>query len=106
MTEHLEHIQIDKTIKIEDVLSTGNDLYKIREFYDNYIKPNDKRNYKIYCVKYEEIFDKQDELSDLLGIGKLNLVNKSNRKDSHEELDNIYADLINEMNKNDFIIIS
>ena len=104
--KHLEHIQCDRNIKLEDVLRTGIDLYKIREFYDNYIKPNKKRNYKIYCVKYEDIFDKQDELSDLLGIGKLNIVNESTRKDSNEKLDEIYADLIYEMNKNNFIMIN
>jgi hypothetical protein len=103
--KHLEHIQIDRKIKLEDVLNRGEDLYKIREFYDNYTKPNEKRNYKIYCVKYEDIFNKQDELSNLLDIGKLNLVNKSTRKNSNEKLDNIYADLIDEMNKNNFIII-
>ena len=52
-----------------------------------------------------EIFDKQDELSNLLGIGKLNMVNQSIRKNSNKELDKIYADLIEEMNKNNFIII-
>ena len=81
-------------------------MYKIREFYDNYVKPNKKRNYKIFCVKYEDIFDKQDELSELLGIGKLNMINKSCRKDSIKELDYIYNDLINEMKNNDFITIS
>ena len=104
--QHLQHIQTDKSVKLNDVLNTKKDLYKIREFYDNYTKPNEKRNYKIYCVKYEDIFDKQDELSKLLGIGKLNIVNKSSRKNSHKELDNIYSDLIAEMNKNEFIIIS
>jgi CRISPR/Cas system CSM-associated protein Csm2 small subunit len=103
---HLEHIQTDKSIKLADVLSSNKDLYKIREFYENYTKPNKERNYKIYCIKYEDIFDKQDEISNLLGIGKLNLVNRSLRKDSNEELDRIYADLIDEMNKNDFIMIS
>ena len=102
---HLEHIQTNEQVKLDDVLSSGEDLYKIREFYDNYVKPNKKRNYKIYCVKYEDIFDKQDDLSDLLGIGKLNIVNKSNRKDN-KELNKIYTDLIDEMNQNDFIIIS
>lgn len=101
---HLKNVHVDNTIKLDDVLSSGQDLYKIREFYDNYTKINENRNYKIYCIKYEDIFDKQDELSDLLGIGKLNLVNKSKRNDSHIELDEIYADLIEEMNKNDFII--
>jgi len=104
--EHLEHIQTDKSVKLNDVLKTQKDLYKIREFYDNYTKPNEKRKYKIYCVKYEDIFDKQDEFSKLLGIGKLNIVNKSSRKNGHKELENIYSDLIAEMNKNEFIIIS
>lgn len=104
--EHLEHVQINKSIKLKDVLDSKKDLYKIREFYDNYTKPNKKRNYKIYCVKYEDIFNKKDELSKLLGIGKLDIVNKSSRKNSNKELDNIYSDLIAEMNKNEFIIIS
>ena len=103
---HLDNIGCNNKITINDVISSGKDLYKIREFYDNYTKPNDKRNYKIYCVKYEDIFDKQDELSKLLGIGKLNLVNKSSRKNSNKELDNIYRDLINEIKKNNFIIIN
>tara|TARA_B110000902_G_scaffold239028_1_gene287390 strand:- start:97 stop:393 length:297 start_codon:yes stop_codon:yes gene_type:complete len=98
-------VQIDKSIKLKNVLDSKKDLYKIIEFYDNYTKPNEKRNYKIYCVKYEDIFDKQDELSKLLGIWKLNIVNKSSRK-NNKELDNIYSDLIDEMDKNDFIIIS
>ena len=104
--EHLQHIQTDESVKLNDVLNTKKDLYKIREFYDNYTKPNKKRNYKIYCVKYEDIFDKQDELSQLLGIGKLNIVNNSSRKNSDKELENIYSDLITEMNKNEFIIIN
>lgn len=61
--DHLCHIQIDSSIQLTDVLSTGNDLYKIREFHDNYTKPNKNRNYKIHCVKYEDIFEKQQELS-------------------------------------------
>lgn len=104
--QHLDHIQTNRSIKLKNVLVSKKDLYKIREFYDNYTKPNEKRNYKIYCVKYEDIFNKQDELSKLLGIGKLNLVNKSSRKKSNKELDNIYSDLIAEMNNNDFIFIS
>jgi hypothetical protein len=106
LPDHLEHIQSDKKIKLQDVLDSGEDLYKIREFYDNYIKPNEKRNYKIYSIKYEDIFNKQDELSNLLEIGKLNITNTSTRKNSNEKLDNIYSELIDEMNKNNFIIIS
>ena len=106
MPAHLRHVQIDSSIRLNNVLKSKKDLYKIREFYDNYTKPNEKRNYKIYCVKYEDIFHKQDELSKLLGIGKLDLVNKSKRKNINKQLDNIYRDLIAEMNKNEFIITS
>ena len=105
-SDHLRNIQTHPNIKLEDVLNTGKDLYNIRGFYDNYTKPNMNRNYKIYSVKYEDIFDKQDELSELLGIGKLNLVNKSERKQSDNKLDIIYSDLIDEMNKNKFITMN
>jgi hypothetical protein len=55
---HLKHIQTNADIKLDDVLSSREDLYKIKEFYNNYTKENKNRNYKIYCVKYEDIFDK------------------------------------------------
>ena len=103
---HLRNIQIDKNIKIQQILNTGEDLYKITEFYDNYTKHNENRNYKIYSVKYEDIFEKQNELSEILGIGNLNLVNLSRRKESNEKLNEIYKDLIDTMNKNDFIMIN
>lgn len=103
---HLNHIQIDNTITLENVISSGEDLYKIKEFYENYFRFNKKRNYNIYNVKYEDIFDNQNRLSDLLGIGPLNLVNKSNRNESNEDLDYIYSDLIKEMKNNNSITIS
>ena len=77
---HLDHIQTNSSNSIEDVISSGKDLFGVREFYDNYVKPNKNRNYKIYCVKYEDIFNKQDELSKILGVGELNLENKSTKK--------------------------
>lgn len=103
---HLRNIQTNTTVKIQDVIDSKKDLYNIREFHDNYIKPNNKRNYKIYCVKYEDIFDKHEELSKLLEIGPLEMINTSTRKDSVKELDDIYSDLISEMKNNEFIIIS
>jgi hypothetical protein len=105
-SQHLRHIQTDSNVTYNDVITTGIDLYNIREFHDNYTKPNKNRNYKIYCVKYEDIFEKQDIISKLLGIGKLNLINESKRKNSDEKLDIIYSDLIDEMNNNNFIFIS
>ena len=108
--EHLQHIQVDKNIKLDDVLNKSEDLYGIHEFYNNYTQPNEKRNYKIISVKYEEIFDKQDELSEMLGIGPLNLVKKESNPVVYDEqtqtLNKIYKDLTNAMDKNDFIMIN
>lgn len=107
MSQHLKNIQIDENIMIEDVIKQNKDLFKINEFYDNYTKSK-KRNYKIYCIKYEELFDKQDELSKVLNIGPLNLIKKeSNRNETSNEikLTKIYKNLINKMSNNDFISI-
>lgn len=104
--DHLVHIQADKNINFQDVLDTGIDLYKIREFYDNYTIPNAERNYKIYSVKYEDIFDRQDELSKVLGVGNLNLVNKSTRETTNERLSEVYKELIDIMKENEFIMIN
>jgi hypothetical protein len=105
---HLDHIQCERRFKMNEILSSGEDLYKLREFYDNYTKENKNRNYKIYSIKYEDIFDRenQDELSKLLGIGKLNMNNKSKRKVIDKNLEKIYSDLINEMKNNKFITMS
>ena len=84
-------------------------IYKnpVKEFYDNYTKPGN-RNYKIYCVKYEDIFEKQDELSELLGIGKLGMEKKETDRThkDYDKLTEIYKDLIETMEKNDFITVN
>lgn len=103
--EHLNNIQT-KNVSLDEVIKSGKDLYKLREFHNNYIKKNKNRNYQICCVKYEDIFDKQDNLSELLKVGKLNMVNKSKRKNSNKDLNKIYSDLIKEMEENEFITIS
>jgi hypothetical protein len=108
--DHLKHIQcpnIDYTLK--DIIKQKQDLYKLEEFHRNYTQTDKDRNYKIYCVNYKEIFEKQDELSSLLGIGKLNLIKKETKRDvpSNERiiLNDIYKDLIDTMNNNDFISV-
>ena len=108
--DHLDHIQIDRNITLNDVVKKEKDLYKINEFYNNYTKINKKRNYKIYSVKYEDIFDKQFELSKILGIGPLNLIKKETKRNPDKKiikkLNEIYKDLIDKMNKNNFIMIN
>ena len=104
---HLDHIQTNRNTTIQDVVDSSKDLYGVKEFYDNYTKPGN-RNYKIYCVKYEDIFEKQDELSELLGIGKLGLVKKETDRThkDYDKLTEIYKDLNDSMEKNDFIMVN
>ena len=103
--EHLEHVQVDKNIKLQDVLNEKKDLYGITEFYNNYTESK-KRNYPIYCIKYEDIFNKQNEISKILNVGPLNLSNKSTAERRNHELEYIYKDLIDKMSKNPSIFIS
>ena len=109
MSGHLKNIQGNEKITITDVINSNQDLYNINEFYNNYTQ-NNNRNYKIYCLKYEDVFDKQDELSDLLNIGKLDLIKKETVKPDEElyinKLTEIYKELIDKMNRNEFITIS
>lgn len=106
---HLEHVGCRKNITIEAVLNESKDLYQIQQFYDNYTKPNPNRNYPVYCVKYEDIFERQAELSQLFDIGPLNLVKRetdhSEGERKYVKLYAIYADLIQQMAKNDFIFV-
>lgn len=54
---HLIHIQTNPNTTLPQVLESKQDLYGIENFYDNYtIIPAVMRNYKIYCVKYEDFF--------------------------------------------------
>jgi hypothetical protein len=105
---HLRHVGCNPRITVDAVINQSKDLYQLQQFYDNYTKPA-PRNYDVYCVKYEAIFERQAELSSVLHIGPLNLVKKeSNRGEmeaKHMQLYTIYNDLIQQMAKNDFIFI-
>lgn len=60
---HLAHIQANPKTTLQQVLQERKDLYGIENFYENYTTAppaTKKRNYKIYCVKYEELFKKMD----------------------------------------------
>ena len=103
--KHLKHVQLNSKIKLRSVIEERRDLYKIEEFYRNYVEPKEARNYKVIVVKYEDIFEKQQELSEILGVGELNIVNKSNRTEIDPRLAEIYSGLIKEMGQNPFIMM-
>jgi hypothetical protein len=69
MKDHLRHIQCpDENTKVKDVLSRQSDLYQLEQFHSHYITPNKNRNYKIHCIKYENLFDNIAELNRFLKI--------------------------------------
>jgi hypothetical protein len=93
---------------VDAVINQSKDLYQLQQFYDNYTKPA-LRNYNVYCVKYEQIFERQAELSNIFEIGPLNLVRKESDhrelESKHPQLYTVYHDLIQQMAKNDFMFI-
>ena len=110
--KHLENIQTSKAIKRYDLIKKRKDLYGIEEFFDNWTTPNPERNYKIICVKYEELFDKQQELLDILDIPykpELKMIKRETVRNKNEiELEilhEIYKPLIDKMNSKNFIEI-
>jgi len=106
LKQHLQHVGCGP-IDLNDVLAQAKDLYKIQEFYDNYTRPNPNRNYTIYCIKYESMFDRQGDLSRVFNIGPLNLVKKESdhQEDEYHQLYIIYHDLLQQMAKNDFLFL-
>ena len=47
-------------------------MYKIEEFFDNYTQKKE-RNYKIYCVKYEQFWDNISLFNKVFRIPTFNL---------------------------------
>lgn len=66
---HLENIKGNPDITINDVINTEKDLFNLEKFFDNYTTINEKRNYKIICIKYEELWNNIEELNKILNIG-------------------------------------
>ena len=108
--DHLLHIQCDPTIKLSHVIETEKDLYGIEEFFDNYTNKDTKRNYPIYCVKYEEFWSHISDFNKELGlpdISSLYPVKKETpRKENQNEiLYKIYQPLMKKMSEMNFIQI-
>lgn len=102
---HLDHIQTRNDIKISNVKEQKKDLYNIEEFFDNYTTKDPERNYKIICIKYEDMFNNSKLINKILNVN-IHLEkskNYSNKED--EELDEIYKDLILKMNSKESVEI-
>jgi hypothetical protein len=106
---HLQHIKCmnNGLIGLGDLLNTGKDLYGLEEFYDNYTIPK-KRNYSIYCIKYELFFNNVSLFNRILEIPDIKtLYPIKNERQKHytylKELSTIYYRLIMKMNSMPFI---
>lgn len=107
--EHLAHIQTNPSITVQQVIDTQQDLFGIENFFDNYTNTTTKRNYKIYCVKYEDLFTNIEEFNRVLNIQcnkSIYPVEKTRNKPLTKEifaLQPIYENLIKKMRGMNFI---
>jgi hypothetical protein len=106
---HLQHIQCANNGKIwlHDVLTSGRDLYQLEEFFDHYTVPR-ARNYPIYCVKYEMLFEQLSLLNRMLGIPDIpslypRKIERPKVYNYVKELSVIYRSLIYKMNARPFV---
>jgi len=107
--KHLQHIKCDNNgdISLADVLNSRKDLYKLEQFFDNYTIKQE-RNYRIYCVKYEQFWDNISFFNNIIGIPdikELYPIKHETRKPIRNIplLNSIYSSLINKMNNKLFI---
>jgi len=115
--EHLQHIQCQQYFTIQKVLDEKKDLYEVEEFFTNYTRKNVERNYSIVCVKYEELFENWEKFNQTIGIPnvpdlypikkqrELRSNDERKLKDAKKILTDIYSNLIQKMERMDFITI-
>ena len=106
---HLQHIMCDNNgdISLADVLKSRKDLYKLEQFFDNYTMKQE-RNYRIYCVKYEQFWDNIPFFNKIIGIPDIKELYPIKYETPkpiryREQLSDIYSSLIHKMNNKTFI---
>jgi len=106
---HLKNVECDRDdISLNDCISENKDLYKLEEFFDKYTTPDKNRNYKILCIKYEDLWQNIEYLNYTLGIPTIKdsfpKKRETVRKNTiPEKLNEIYKPLIQKMEKMKFI---
>jgi len=107
---HLLNID-SPTLDYESVYKTLGDVFRIGEFYKNQFT-SEGRNYKVYCVRYEDIFIRINEFNKVLGISPpkekilIPVRNETLRvQREYAHLWKIYKELIEDMLKKEFITV-
>jgi len=101
-TDHLNNITADHW-NIESVIGNMMDLWQLNDFYNNYTKPDDERNYKIYCVNYEKFWDNIELFNSTMELPNIKSLYPVRHESNHEyihvdKLNEIYKLLIENMN--------
>jgi hypothetical protein len=66
---HIFNIQCPrKFINLKDVAEQRQDLYRLEDFFDNYTRPNNNRNYEIIPLEYNKVFDDFPAFNKLLNL--------------------------------------
>jgi hypothetical protein len=109
---HLAHIQTNPTITLDQVVNSKQDLYGIESFFDNYTNTTTPRNYKIYCIKYEELFKNIPAFNQMFNIQcskDLYPIEKTTSKSLspavEKTLQDIYGNLMKKMRALRFITV-
>ena len=112
MKEHQKHIQCDRLATQQEAADSGEDLFKLREFYDNYHEFDPERNYNIFCVNYNKFFDNIEEFNRVLELEDDETlypvkIEKGSMRESamNAKFAKIYAEWIEEMDSAPFIEI-
>lgn len=67
--EHPAHIQCkDPNVTIQDAIDKQEDVWRIEEFFNNYVIKNKNRTYPIYCVNYHKFFNNIIKFNEVLKI--------------------------------------
>lgn len=104
--QHLKHIQCsDNDASLEKLLETKKDVFEIEDFYNNWTTPDTKRNYKIYAIKYESMFESIGIIADTIGIkrSKHSMSKRETQRPNFEmyrsQVREIYKDFIEKLDR-------
>jgi len=100
--DHLTNIHSEHWAT-EIVIGNMVDLWKLGEFFNNYTMPNNKRNYKIYCVNYDKFWDNISLFNFALNLPDIKELYPIRKESStyhsvyRKEFNQIYKPLIDKM---------
>ena len=113
LSDHFRNIECAKSSATLDTIAEAQqDVIDIGSFDKNYTTFNPARQYRIYCLKYEQFFDHLPEFNRTLGLinyPKLYPVKKEMTRKSGEnsaKLETVYEGLKKNMQQRPFIFLS